>query len=424
MLAISFAACKYNGVWHLEGYGFCIKSSFGFVKFYQATKNMRIYNKDYSGIIVFNKLYCGLGKFKLVKDGEALLLENEQAQTKYKFAKVNPEYLYGKIEADESPKIMFQGFYEAFKENYAFFHLYDTDIAEKYNDLSTKISDETTDEELFKFMCELIDGLDDAHVYINYKDESYSFHKEPDWYADREKLLAITDLIRSKYVKDYKMIDKCPIRYGTLNEDAGYIMLRGMGIEELDQTKRMNRHFSSIMDKFIDKKAIVIDMRFNGGGYDSASLACAGYFAKEPYLAYAKQSYCDGYYTDLQESFVYPQGKIYEGKVIVLTSGYTVSAGETFITALKANPNIDLTIIGSETAGNYSDCIPRKVSAIIDISYGLSTERYLSCTGEALEGEGIEPDIFIPVDYGKTQAGTDEAIERALETAKNSTWRQ
>lgn len=255
------------------------------------------------------------------------------------------------------------------------------------------------------------DDLAKGAVYSwSRKGRIYTSYKNPSlFWGDTAKVQELANLIKAKYLKDFKKFRDSPVCYGTLNDRIGYIILTGMGTEALDQTRTTKKAFDQLIKKFRDRKVLVIDIRFNNVGFDAASLLISGYFTKTPYVAYIKQAYYRGEYTEPLEIYVHPNGLYYDGDIVLLTSKYTVSAGETFAQALLANPSRRIRVVGEETKGFYSDCLPRKIKE--NWYFGLSNERYLSVDGRVLEGTGIKPDVYIPVQYSEVQNGIDPVIE-------------
>lgn len=409
---------KYNGYWNMESNGICYKITGGIAKAYMVSDSTMTRIKKYDGIIVNSKLYCALGKLDLVikdsPDGKQLILKDKGSQVDYTSNKMPKTFYEAKTVVTTSPKQKFLMFYETFKENYAFADLYNWDVDKEYETYRELITDETDDIQLFEYMCKMVSGLKDGHVVVALKEEEYQPHKyKPEWITNEKQLNAISKVLISNYIKDYTKVKDCPVRFGTLNDKIGYIILQAMGTEELDQAKRTKKELDKIIKGFKDKETIVIDLRFNCGGYDAASLMTCGYFTEKPYLAYQKQTYYKGEYTQLQDIYVYPNEVYYGGNIILLTSEYTISAAETFARAMIANPNNTIQILGETTAGFYSDAIPKIIPG--GFEFAMSTERYYSSEGEALEGKGIEPDVIIPITIEDANNGIDAVLEYILE---------
>ncbi|MDD4095760.1 MAG: S41 family peptidase [Oscillospiraceae bacterium] len=407
---------KYNGVWTTEGYGLCVKIRNGSVKFYEMTDSFYSREEGFDGFLFGDQLISGIGKMKLVMTAEGLEMVDVGAQYTYLLNPTDASIFERKTEVRRGmPVEIFAMFYEMFDENYAFESLYGADITAKYEELKGQVTKDTSDEELFARMKELISDLKDGHVQLEWDGNDYCpTDCEPEWILDDEQLSVISDVIIGKYAKDYYKFADCLIRYGTLSDKTGYIIIHGMGTESLNKTASTRKAMDRMITEFNKKgiESVAIELRFNGGGYDEASLCLAGYFTDKPYIAYKKQARIEGGYAPLQEASVRPADEVFRGDVYILTSEYTISAAETFLRAMLANPDHKITVVGERTAGFYSDAFERSLPG--DFYYSLSNERYLWFNDEPLEGEGIEPDIRVPVSVESAREGRDDALDRII----------
>ncbi|NLW89880.1 MAG: S41 family peptidase [Clostridiaceae bacterium] len=423
LIVLSAGACllihsRYNGVYAVEGYGLCILMQNGSVKVYEVTDDYYSAEPGFDGLLLIDMLYSGLGKMKLVQTDEGLQMIDVGAQVTYRLLRKDALFLKDRTEVKEGmPVEAFAMFYQMYDENYAFESLYGADLTAKYEELKSRVNLKTTDAELFERMKELVTDLKDGHVELTFGDEVFcAAEYRPEWITDNEQLSLLSGVIIGRYAKNYTKFDDCLIRYGMLSEDVGLIIIHNMGTESLDKTKSTRAAMDQIVREFNDAgiSSVVIELRFNGGGFDEASLLLAGYFTESPYLAYRKQVYCNGVFSEPQDIYVKPGKLFFDGDVYVLTSGYTISAAETFIRAMLANPNGRVTVVGEKTAGFYSDALERSLPG--GYTYSLSNERYLSHTGEILEGKGIEPDVRIPVCVDAARAGRDDALDYILKS--------
>ncbi len=405
-------ASRFNGIWKLEAYGLCLKTDKGIVKAYVVTENSYTRISIYDGVIINGTLYSGIGKFQLDKSKDTLKLIDNGSRYVYSADKQAKDYfhkLHKVIKGDQVGKLRM--FYEMLKENYAFADLYEVDFDKEYSKYAPLVTKETTDETLFEYMCMMVEKLDDGHVELSWKDKKYTpSDYKPLWFKDYAQELV--NVIKENYIKDYYRFDDCYIRYGTLREDTGYIIFQAIGMAKLNKSATTKRAMEKILKDFADKKTIVIDMRFCSGGYDEAALLIAGYFTKQEYPTYTKQAYDNGMFTPLQNVSVKPNKLNYDGNVIIITSGYTISAGETFIRDMLANPEQKITVIGETTAGYYSDAIPFILPD--GFEYSMSTERFFWYDGTMLEGKGIAPNVAIPFDLEALKQGKDEALDWIL----------
>jgi C-terminal processing protease CtpA/Prc len=409
-----FMADRYQGAWKMQGYGFSFRVSNGLVRTYSVTENHYVRMSDYDGIIIKDTLYCGIGKFSLERVDNLLQMTDEGSQVTYTLRKQSQDYPESLKEVtDDTQTGKLQMFYEDLKENYAFAEIYRMNFDREYKRCAAMITDESTNEEVYQAMCSMVTKLDDGHVSITMGDKSYCpSDYMPEWMKDKNQAKQLIQVIKDNYLKDYYRFKNCYIRYGTLREDIGYVVIQAIGMEKFDKSASTIDAMNRIIREFKDKDTLVIDLRFSPGGYDETALAIAGYFTDNAYLAYQKQAYDKGDYTSVQNIYVKSRDEYFPGNVILLTSGYTISAAETLGRDILANPLGKVTVVGETTAGYYSDAIPKLLPG--GIEYTFSMERYYWFDGTMLEGNGIEPNIEIPFDINAVKDGKDPAIDWVL----------
>ena len=158
---------------------------------------------------------------------------------------------------------------------------------------------------------------------------------------------------------------------------------------------------------------LIIDVRANGGGWDAVSVALASRFTDEATLAWEKQSrngLDHDSFTDWKAQHLSP-AQAWSGPVVVLTSGATFSAAETFVLAMSALP--DVTLLGEPTSGHLSDMADGSLSNGWD--YTLSSDRYRSATRQLYEGVGIPVNVAVDLDADTLfSGGTDAMLVEAV----------
>ena len=173
---------------------------------------------------------------------------------------------------------------------------------------------------------------------------------------------------------------------------------------------------TAIVKDLADTKTIVMDVRFNGGGDDANALFIAGYFAEQKTLAFSKRAWDGSTFLEKHDIFIEPgRGTHLTQDVYLLTSNYTTSAGETFILAMNALPQV--TSMGETTQGAFSDIL------LVFLPNGwlvtLSNEEYASHNGTVYEGIGIPPKIEELMSSDALAEGRDPVIDRVLEVAES-----
>ncbi|MBN2470534.1 MAG: S41 family peptidase [Anaerolineae bacterium] len=334
----------------------------------------------------------------------------------------------GGTPATDDPETNFEVFWHHFAEQYAFFDLHGIDWQAMYDHYRPQVTAETTPEELFALMAEMLTPLEDGHVVLDSGFDIFSPGVMPAWGATDEQLFAVIRQELDTLVTDYLHADdaflaehfiitpagvgaKSSLFYGELSDEIGYINLITMLPTEEDW-ESVDRAIDEAVAALVDKRALVIDVRLNGGGLDAAALTFASRFADEARLAYSKHARDGEDFTPAREFTVAPDGpQQFTGPVVVLTSSLTASAAEIFVMAMRVLPNV--TVMGEPTSGAHSDMLERTLPNGWVMS--LSNEEYVLASGDVFEGVGIPPQIAVAFDPAALANGQDVMLDAALE---------
>ena len=146
------------------------------------------------------------------------------------------------------------------------------------------------------------------------------------------------------------------------------------------------------LDGYRDYEKLIIDLRDNGGGYQTAVEDIASLFLKEGSVV-MRLIYGDG-----SENVSKTSGKTYYDnfkKIIILTNESTASASEVLVMALREqHPNA--IVMGRTTYGKgvVQTTVPMRDGSALKVT----TSKWLSSKGVWINGEGIKPDIEVPQD--------------------------
>jgi len=203
----------------------------------------------------------------------------------------------------------------------------------------------------------------------------------------------------------------------SLDPDIGYIYISTFGRETGNE---WGKEIDTIVSSLADTKALVLDVRYNGGGDINITEYIAARFVSVPkdYLK-ARVKRGPGP-NDLSDPIVYTVKSIsklsgnqygYTKPIVLLTNGYSVSAAEWFTMALRTQSHV--THAGERTCGAFSSRNDRYM--INGWLYTISPERVTGMNGEIYEGEGIPPHKEIPSDSSNT--ADKQQLERAFALA-------
>ena len=179
---------------------------------------------------------------------------------------------------------------------------------------------------------------------------------------------------------------------------VGYIYIPDMGPEGLSE-------FARYYYPQLDKEALIIDDRANGGG--NVSPMIIERLKREVYrMTMSRTSSMTG---------TVPDGT-HTGPKVLLINKYSASDGDLFTWSFKANKLG--TVIGTRTWGGIvgiSGPLPYMDGTDVRVPFFTNYDR---ATGQwIVENHGVDPDIVIDNDPIKEYAGTDEQLLKAVEVA-------
>lgn len=155
-----------------------------------------------------------------------------------------------------------------------------------------------------------------------------------------------------------------------------------------------------------DCKGFVVDLRGNPGGIAMLSAALVGWFLNETAVM-GTVKFRD-YELKLTAN---PRVEGFHGKLAVLVDGQSMSTSEFFAGAVQAWGRGK--IFGERSAGMALPSAVEKLPNGDALQY--TTAGYVSASGKALEGNGVIPDVEIPLRQADLLAGRDAALAAALE---------
>lgn len=184
------------------------------------------------------------------------------------------------------------------------------------------------------------------------------------------------------------------------------------------------RLIASLWDRYLDDlvdnevPGLIIDIRINSGGSGGLARNFAGYFFDEDFIL-AHQSY----YSDVSGEFEYedfpsriePAPILYEGPVAILVGPDCISACEGFAHAMTQNDRA--IVVGHyPTAGAFGEVGRGQYDLPGDLSAQFPTGRPETPDGELLiEGQGVQPDIHVPVTEDSALGRQDAVLQAAIE---------
>jgi tetratricopeptide (TPR) repeat protein len=307
--------------------------------------------------------------------------------------------------AINDPVKNFEFLWKTFDRNYALFGAKRVDWDALYRLYRPQVTPETTNDQLFTIMSNMLGHLNDNHVRLidgkkrftagilhNRKMEDFSL-----------------ELVKSKYLKGkFKKEVRAIFTYGKVKDTIGYFHFRGFGF--LEQTRET---IDKIIKEFKDADGIIIDVRSNGGGDDRVGKLIADRFADRKRLYMITQIRNGKNHDDFTPPrywYVEPDGPAQFTKpVILLTHRFSASAADNFAMALRVIPHV--TVVGEMTSGCmadvYGDQLPN------GWRFSVSFKKFTDYSGFCWEGIGIPTDLR----KTNTKADIDNKTDTVLELA-------
>ena len=306
------------------------------------------------------------------------------------------------------PVSNFEEMWKSYDQYYGLFAVKGVNWQATYDEYRPLINEQTTDDALKEIFHDMIDPLDDNHTFI------ITTENEPRIESGIFDTLKVQtdfslDLIPS-YVPDFTHYGTA-IDYGTLEGNIGYLHLGDF----IPSVNYFEDALTYVIDKLKDTDGLIIDIRDNPGGNDVAAQYVAGRFAEERKLYMTVRKKSGPGPNDFNQAIpwhVEPTGGTrYTEPIVLLTSRWTQSAGETFTLAMQELSNV--TQVGDYTSGAFSDNIAR------ELPNGwfcfMSIGDYRASDGKSYEGIGVKPDLLMVNTKADIQAGKDLTLEKALE---------
>jgi C-terminal processing protease CtpA/Prc len=219
----------------------------------------------------------------------------------------------------------------------------------------------------------------------------FSYRKNSSLSDELEEFVKIT----RTYLKDNGAMTKNNVMlYGVFEADPsiGYLFISEFS-DDINITGPFNwvDSINEIIKFFrVNTQAVIVDVRYNLGGFSSIMEYIASRFAWQPenYLIISTKKGPGP--NDFSAPLTYkitPAGTSYTKPVVLLTNKASCSAAEWFTLAMRRQPHVSH--VGSSTSGALSTRITRPM--INGWYYSISACKVTDINGKCYEGFGIQP---------------------------------
>ncbi|MEP3209580.1 MAG: S41 family peptidase [Maribacter sp.] len=357
------------------------------------------------------------------------------------------------------PKYNFEVLWNTFNEQYCYFKERNIDWDTMYETYAPQVKADTEPLELFLLFEKMLGEINDGHISIDVPDaleEAYQKQKAHTPTANAEDVpkgleKKVKNLVIEKHLKKLGEFNQGELQWGMVNDDVAYIQTSNMiswahyqsanskpkeefweewwgRLNEADNyhedvAEGARFMMDSIVGTIENAKACIIDLRFNGGGFDDASIEILNHFVSQETAMGTKKVRLGQGFTEKHLITLTPSKKTFKRKVFVLTSHQTASAAEVLVLGSKEIPNART--VGSTTEGVFSDILNKRLPN--GWNYGLSNMIYESMEGVSYEEVGITPDVKLAYPENSKDfyeyllediKNGDDAIEQVLALVK------
>jgi C-terminal processing protease CtpA/Prc len=182
--------------------------------------------------------------------------------------------------------------------------------------------------------------------------------------------------------------------------DVGYISVSTVDFEDVGGLKAMMRSFDQAVDELIDTRAIILDLRYNGGGKPESMAAMTGRFLSRPTALESEYRHYLGIFPYRYVAEVPIRKPAYAGRLAVIVNGGTGSAAEHIAKLLQRSGRA--VVVGDRTSG--AEAVVRTVAGPDRSKLYFGAIVMTAYEGESFQHTGITPDVEVPITIERVRA--------------------
>ena len=277
-----------------------------------------------------------------------------------------------------------------------------------YHKYRSQITEDTDRRQLFDICGELLGELRDGHVNLT---SVYGTTFNWDWKLQYPA--NFSDSLQRNYLGTDFMINN-GIRYTTFKDSIAYAYLNTF------ENPLGDGNLTALLYDISSCKALILDIRNNGGGMLTAAETLASHFTdkkiKAGYIQH-KTGTAHNAFSSPKAMYLSPGGgAIWTRPVILLTNRGVFSAANHFVMLMRELPHV--VVMGDKTGGGSGLPLSNTLSNGWNVRFSASP--ILDAQGNNTEF-GIEPDVKVSITSEDWNRGRDTIIEEAIKLAKELT---
>lgn len=304
------------------------------------------------------------------------------------------------------PEALFEYLWQDFKHHYGPMEDRNVDWDRTYAQFRPRVNPGISDDSLHTILAGMLATLDDGHVNLSAPGRplfrSNRYFRE----LTGDSLFNI-EVVKQHYLRPgFQVGDEESYVHGLLDDDVAYVWFDHVGNNWYIMDELLRRYSNA--------KGLIVDLRHNQGGDFTYAFANMGRFTNQlrpVFRSQTKNGPGPNDFTPWHEWNLQPKGKLWDGKIAVLTDRFTISAGERAAMAFRALPQVIM--VGDTTNGATSTMIGRELAN--GWHYSIPTQKVRMFDGQNYEGTGLAPDVRVVNTMSELRSGKDAALERARE---------
>ena len=277
-----------------------------------------------------------------------------------------------------------------------------------YHKYRSQITEKTTERELFDICGRMLGELRDGHVNLS---STYGTTYNWDWKLKYP--INFSDSLQRNYLGTRFMLNN-GVRYTILGDSIAYAYLNTF------ENSLGDGNLTALLYDISPCKALILDIRNNGGGMLTAAETLASHFTnkkiKAGYIQHKTGKAHDAFSSPTAMYLSPGEGAIWMRPVILLTNRGVFSAANHFVMLMRELPHV--TIMGDKTGGGSG--LPLNNTLPNGWNVRFSACPILDAQGNHTEF-GIDPDVKVEITSEDWDKGVDTIIEEAIKLAKELT---